>query len=1289
MSISVIIFFGEKREDLWEYDYITEDLLPKCSKNIKFASYSNLNTFNQNCDVFVYSCRDPQNYHWGFMPSYDQVLEAVEKLKPKIIIQVSDEFEHEDNSAHNNLANYCELFLRNYHHSNYSYLNNTLHIPLGHKNDFDISGKKITPVLERKYNWCFVGQKKSDREDLVNSFSSIPDHYCLIHDGNENQKIDGNQIADYYLNSIFVPCSRGWTTLNTMRICEASMCGAIPVIVGTKEEIDIDLKCEDSPPFIFSDTWESAASTCKSLLEHPDILIEKQKQILKWWNTRMDKIKSEISEVLNIEENPYRTIVQIGANYGDDDLANYIKKNCFDIDFALFVEANQVHISALKECYKNYKNAIIENIAVKLPHVEDDELTIFYHTNDGPQYGISSCDINHILKHVEFVPYLKDGEIKSFRVPCITMEELFDKYDIKELDWLLLDVEGIDAELLLSFNWEKYKIKRVEVEHLHLGEYKEQIANMFVNMGYVQTKSLHEYDWAFEIKTSPNKLKNIPSINCISLEESEDRRKLFLEQFKAYEVDHKIKFHISEKFGEVKEVLEFDEGFEDKSCDGNKSIFVAHLKNIKNWYDNTDEEYALFCEDDLSLEPVQYWNFTWEDFVEHLPNDWECVQLSYTGDTFSEHMIRLQKRKWYFWGNQALLIKREYAKKLLDLYYKEDRIIMKVQDREPFYYKGYSFFSDFHLYPYAETLLLRGIGNVYCLPLFAENVEFEATFHLNNPDFYKEKQKPGHYESHAIAIQWWKNVGHKKSIQELTTMIKIIDYFPYFNETGRELLDFRVNLLKDHVDLFVICESNKTQSGLPTKPGLRDAIKQYNLPEEKIRIIDLEIPDDDQLDIQEIDYINCHENNFLDINSLRARARERMQKNAILSVLDDYDDDCMIIHSDSDEILDPKYIQDIKNVLQLNPNGYLILPLSYHEHKANLRLHHKSTNLPVYWAIIATNRSMFKKITPIEVRADLVPQELGFYTLNMIDVNGNIIPTLGWHLSWMGDKKRKSIKSKSFTHFNDTLSFLKDARYENETIDEEYKVDSIPPCGNINYVLKEYPLSNLPDLMVNTPRMREFFISENIHHEPKYNFNISSEPKTSLIVCEDFYEDPHAVREYALSLDFEESDYHRGRRTPQQHIFPGIKEKFEQLLGKKIIRWNETYGMCGKFQYCTAEDAIVYHGDAQQWAAVVYLTPDAPYETGTSLLVHKKTGTRHCSDPRIWEAWKDTAPTGLYLDGTPWDEIDKVGNVFNRLIIWDGHCPHAASKYFGFTKETARLFHIFFFDTDPTPSWVK
>ena len=1282
MTLSVVFFFGEKREDLWEHDYIIDNLLPKCSKNIKFVSYSNLNTFNQTCDVFVYSCRDPKNFHWGFMPTYEQVLEAVQKLKPKIIIQVSDEFEHEDNSAHNNLANYCELFLRNYHHSNYSYLNNTLHIPLGYKNDFDISGKKITPVLERKYNWCFVGQKKSDREDLVNSFSSIPDHYCLIHDGNENQKIDGNQIADYYLNSIFVPCSRGWTTLNTMRIYEASMCGSIPIVVGTKEEIDINFKCEDSPPFIFSDTWESAASTCKSLLEHPEILIQKQKHILKWWNTRMEKIKSKISEVLNKEEkiNHYWENDQLFGEkwFAYQNLYSDIVKKINDGDTIVEVGA--------------WKGRSTSFLAVEIANSKKNISFYVVDTWEGSvEHKIDPNQYDLINLYETFINNMKPVE-KYYTPLRMTSIEASEKFADNSLSFVFLDAshEYDDVKEDIKKWMPKVKPGGILAGHDYYVDKYDWFPGVkqAVNEELGEVKSSEDC-WIFKKhNVDSNKLESIPTINCISLQESEERRKYFIEQFKEYGVEHKVKFHISEKFGEVKEVLEFDEGFEDKSCDGNKSIFVAHLKNIKNWYDNTNEDYALFCEDDLSLEPVQYWNFTWQDFVEYLPSDWECVQLSYTGETFSEHMIRLQKRKWYFWGNQSLLIKREYAKKLLDLYYKEDRIIMKVQDRQPFYYKGYSFLPDFHLYPYAETLLLRGIGNVYCLPLFAENVEFEATFHLNNPDFYKEKQKPGHYESHTISINWWKNVGHKKSIQELTTMIKIIDYFPYFNETGRELLDFRINLLKDYVDQFVICESNRTHSGSLTKPGLRDAIEYYNLPKEKIRILDLIIPGDDELVIEDIDRLNCHEDNAQDINSLRARVRERIQKDAIMQVIDDYDDDCMIIHGDSDEIPNPNYIKDIKDTLVLHPNGYVKIPLSYHEGRADLRLYDKYTNQPVHWAIFAANRSIFKKTTPIRVRSDNeVPSE--FYLLRMIDPQNNIIEEMGWHFSWMGNQERRSIKAKAFAHYNDNLSFLSNSRYENEDLSGDYVDGSLPPCGNVNYILRDYPVANLPKLMIETPRMKEFFMPERETKTSKLNLTISEEPKTSLIVCEDFYEDPHAVREYALSLEFEESDYHRGRRTPQQHIFPGIKEKFEQLLGKKIIRWNETYGMCGKFQYCTAEDAIVYHGDAQQWAAVIYLTPDAPYETGTSLLVHKKTGTRHCSDPRIWDAWKDTAPTGLYLDGTPWDEIDKVGNVFNRLIIWDGHCPHAASKYFGFTKETARLFHIFFFDTDETPSWIN
>ncbi len=62
----------------------------------------------------------------------------------------------------------------------------------------------------------------------------------------------------------------------------------------------------------------------------------------------------------------------------------------------------------------------------------------------------------------------------------------------------------------------------------------------------------------------------------------------------------------------------------------------------------------------------------------------------------------------------------------------------------------------------------------------------------------------------------------------------IIDYFPFFNEA--ELLELRINLLKNHVDHFVICEADHTFSGLPKPFLVPDLIKQLGLPQDQITI---------------------------------------------------------------------------------------------------------------------------------------------------------------------------------------------------------------------------------------------------------------------------------------------------------------------------------------------------------------------------------------------------------------------------------------------------------------------
>ena len=61
---------------------------------------------------------------------------------------------------------------------------------------------------------------------------------------------------------------------------------------------------------------------------------------------------------------------------------------------------------------------------------------------------------------------------------------------------------------------------------------------------------------------------------------------------------------------------------------------MSHLKAIKHFYEETDDEYCMIVEDDVSFDIARYWNFTWKEFFGLVPYDWDCLQLTTicTGD---------------------------------------------------------------------------------------------------------------------------------------------------------------------------------------------------------------------------------------------------------------------------------------------------------------------------------------------------------------------------------------------------------------------------------------------------------------------------------------------------------------------------------------------------------------------------------------------------------------------------------------------------------------------------------
>ena len=194
---------------------------------------------------------------------------------------------------------------------------------------------------------------------------------------------------------------------------------------------------------------------------------------------------------------------------------------------------------------------------------------------------------------------------------------------------------------------------------------------------------------------------------------------------------------------------------------------------------------------------------------------------------------------------------------------------------------------------------------------------------------------------------------------------------------------------------------------------------------------------------------------------------------------------------------------------------------------------------------------------------------------------------------------------------------------------------------------------------------------------------LSCKSEPSAWIVDNFYEDPDSMREFALEQEYDIGGIGRGyigNRTHQQFLFPELKGRFENIMGRKITKWEE-YGMNGRFQYCWSGQPVVYHCDSQMWGGMIYLTPDAPFQCGTTLYANKDNKVRRGCEPGGRIAWegKEGDP---FLDGTPFEPVDVLGNVYNRLVIFDAQCIHSASEYFGTVKENCRLWQMFFFDTE-------
>ena len=179
-----------------------------------------------------------------------------------------------------------------------------------------------------------------------------------------------------------------------------------------------------------------------------------------------------------------------------------------------------------------------------------------------------------------------------------------------------------------------------------------------------------------------------------------------------------------------------------------------------------------------------------------------------------------------------------------------------------------------------------------------------------------------------------------------------------------------------------------------------------------------------------------------------------------------------------------------------------------------------------------------------------------------------------------------------------------------------------------------------------------------------------------LYVFEEFYENPDEVRDYALTLDFNVKGNYPGLRTDvsseEHHSY--LRKFFEDRIIKQNINfWPDEYNT--SFQYTTEKDKTWIHHDETEWAGILYLTPGAPVESGTSFYKHKDTGVY------LWNGPEDENLQDCD-NVDDWEEVAYIGNLYNRLVVYKGGYYHRSKLAgFGTDKHSGRLFQTFFFNT--------
>jgi hypothetical protein len=244
-----------------------------------------------------------------------------------------------------------------------------------------------------------------------------------------------------------------------------------------------------------------------------------------------------------------------------------------------------------------------------------------------------------------------------------------------------------------------------------------------------------------DTSTIKKKLKGMGPILWINLDTETNRQEHMNGLFDFYEIPNtRISAIDARGNNDVSDLLVGK--FPELVTQGELGCTMSHLKAIKYFYEETDLNSIIICEDDIVFDTVQYWPFTWNGFMSRAPYDWDVLQCAITST--KNLRTNLHPRLINDFCAAFYVITRHHASKILKLHVRGDkyRLDQKLKPRA------------------TSEEIIYNTGRTYSIPLFTYRYDFESGIHQDHVEIFHKNNVEG-------VTDFWKNRPQEMETEQL------------------------------------------------------------------------------------------------------------------------------------------------------------------------------------------------------------------------------------------------------------------------------------------------------------------------------------------------------------------------------------------------------------------------------------------------------------------------------------------------------------------------------------------